>query len=53
MLESLLITIVIAIIIWVAADNFSPHPALTIIVKCVVFVYVILKLLPLMGVHAF
>ena len=51
MLESLIIPIAIAVVVWVLTDYFSPHPALTIIVKVIVFVFVLFKLLPLLGVH--
>jgi len=51
MLESLIVPIAIAVIIWVLVETFSPHPALTIIVKVIIFVWILLKLLPLLGVH--
>ena len=51
MLSALIIPIAIAIIIWIAADYFSPHPLLTTIVKVIVFVWLLYKLLPLLGAH--
>jgi hypothetical protein len=52
MLESLIIPIAIAIVIWVAADYFSPHPLITLVVKLIVFVWILFKLFGVMGIHA-
>jgi hypothetical protein len=50
----IIIVIAVALIIWYAADRFSPDPLITKIVQIVVFVVVLvvllLKLLPLLGV---
>lgn len=45
----ILITIGIAIIIWWAAERFSPDPLLTNIVKMIVFIVVLVKLAMLLG----
>jgi len=54
-LVQLLIIVGALIVIWVLTENFSPHPALTMIVKVILFiafiVVVLTKLLPFMGVH--
>lgn len=49
-----IITVVVALIIWYAAERFSPDPFITKIVQIVVFAVVLivllLKLVPLLGV---
>jgi type IV secretory pathway TrbL component len=45
----ILITIAVAIIIWWAAERFSPDPLITKIVQVVIFIAVLIKLLSLLG----
>jgi hypothetical protein len=52
-LVPLIVTIGVALIIWMVAERFSPDPLITKIVQVVLFivvlVVVILKLFPLLG----
>ena len=48
-LVPILITIGIAIIIWLVAERFSPDPLITRIVQIIVFLVVLIKLLSLLG----
>lgn len=45
----ILITIVVAIILWWATERFSPDPLITKIVQVVIFVVVLIRLLSLLG----
>lgn len=53
-LVPVIIVVVVALIIWYAAERFSPDPFITKIVQIVVFAVVLivllLKLVPLLGV---
>ena len=51
MIESLIIPIAIAVIIWVACDYFSPHLLITLIVKIILFVWILLRLFAVAGIH--
>jgi hypothetical protein len=47
----LILFVAIAVACWVLLDYFSPHPALTILGKIAVFVVLMWKILPFLGVH--
>ncbi len=47
----LILYVAIAVACWVLLDYFSPHPALTTIGKIAVFVVLVFKVLPLLGIH--
>lgn len=53
LLIPLIVTIGIALIIWVVAERFSPDPLITKIVQIVLFIVVLVviiaKLLPMLG----
>lgn len=53
-LVPIIITIGVALIIWVIAERFSPDPLITKVVQIVLFIVVLvvllLKLVPLLGV---
>ncbi len=51
MLESLIIPIAIVIIAWIVLDWLSPHPLLTLIVKVILFLWILFKLFALLGIH--
>jgi hypothetical protein len=53
-LVPIIITVVVALIIWYAAERFSPDPFITKVVQIIVFAVVLivllLKLVPLLGI---
>jgi uncharacterized membrane protein YwzB len=54
-LVPIIIIVVVALIIWWAAERFSPDPFITKVIQVIVFAVVLiallLKLMPLLGVH--
>ena len=54
-LVPIIVIVVVALIIWYAAERFSPDPFITKIIQIIVFAVVLiallLKLTPLLGLH--
>jgi len=55
LLIPLIVTIGVALIIWICAERFSPDPVITKIIQVLIFILVLVviltKLLPLLGLN--